>query len=289
MQMVVIGASGQLGTDLMRVLPTAIPVTHADLELTDAEQVARRLDELRPDLVLNTAAYNLVDKAETEPEKAYAINAEAPAILAQWCQRNQATLLHVSTDYVFGGETGRRSPYLESDTPAPLGVYGSSKLAGENHVREICDRHFVIRTCGLYGQAATRSKGNFVKTILRLADERPELRVVNDQFCTPTYTFDVAQGIAALIRTQEFGTYHLTNHGATTWFEVAREAVKQSGRTTVVHPIPSSEYPTPAKRPAYSVLDCTKIQSVTGQIIPHWQDALNRYLRELSDPASRVR
>ncbi len=286
MRIALIGAAGQLGTDLKRILPDVVPITHHDLELTDSAQVAGVLDRILPDLVLNTAAYNLVDAAEDQPDLARAVNVVGPENLARWCSSRDVTLVQISSDYVFGGDSLRQTPYTEEDEPAPLGVYGRSKLDGENVVRTLCERHFVIRTCGLYGQAETRSKGNFVKTMLRLADERPELNVVNDQHCTPSYTADVAEMIAALIQQSEYGTYHITNSGATTWFEVAREALRLAGKSTLVHPIPSSAYPTKAQRPAYSVLDCRKVQLATGLSMPTWQNALARYVATLQERPS---
>ncbi|SFI29151.1 dTDP-4-dehydrorhamnose reductase [Planctomicrobium piriforme] len=281
MRIALIGAAGQLGTDLLKCLPHAHPLTHAEIEITDSQNVAAVLDPLAPDIVVNTAAYNLVDKAEDEPERAFAINAQGPETLARWCNEHNATLVHVSTDYVFGADAGRTLPYTEADESGPLGVYGRSKLAGEMAVQGGCPRHFVIRTCGLYGQAATKSKGNFVKTMLRLADERSELKVVSDQHCTPSYTADVAAMIAAILKTTEYGLYHVTNSGAATWHAVAAEVLRLAGKSTPVIPIPSSEYPTKARRPGYSVLDCRKAEQLTGLTMPDWEDALGRYLAEI--------
>jgi len=269
---------------LMAALPDAIPLNRADLELTDPASVEQALRELAPNLVINTAAYNLVDQAEDHPELAFAVNRHGPASLARWCAKQDAVLVQISTDYVFGGDPGQRSPLVESDRPLPVSVYGSSKFAGEEAVKQLCPQHFIIRTCGLYGRAATKTKGNFVNTMLRLADERPELRVVHDQYCTPTYTQDVAAQIALLVRkggSHQFGTYHVTNAGKPSWFDVATEALRLAGKSTPVLPISTEEYPTRALRPAYSVLNCDKIQSVTGQKIPHWEDALARYLKEI--------
>lgn len=276
-----IGAGGQLATDLLRALPACIPLAHAEIEITDPASIERVLGPLRPSVVINTAAYNLVDKAEDEPAAAQAVNADGPANLARFCQRHGALLVHVSTDYVFGADSSRNIPYTETDQPGPLGVYGASKLAGERVVQSECDQHLVIRTCGLYGTAATKSKGNFVKTMLRLGAERPEVRVVNDQYCTPSSTADVAEMIAALIGAGSTGLFHVTNSGATTWFDVAAEAFRLKGLSTPVIPIPSSQYPTNANRPEYSVLDCSKAQAATGRIMPTWQDALARFVASL--------
>ncbi|WP_437203146.1 dTDP-4-dehydrorhamnose reductase [Planctomicrobium sp. SH664] len=280
MRIALIGAAGQLGTDLAAVLDEVVPLTHEQIDITDPASLSQTLSAIRPALVINTAAYNLVDQAEVEPEQALLVNATGPRLLAEWCQSHAAALLHVSTDYVFGGDRERSIPYRETDEPAPLGVYGRSKLSGEEAVRSHCERHFIVRTCGLYGRAATRSKGNFVKTMLRLAGERPELKVVNDQHCVPTYTADLARAIQALIRTEAYGLYHATNSGSTTWYDVAREALRLSGLPTRVNPIPSAAYPTKAERPGYSVLNCEQLAAVTGHVLPPWQDALRRYLEQ---------
>jgi dTDP-4-dehydrorhamnose reductase len=281
-RIVLIGAAGQLGTDLQRVLPGVIPLTHAEIEITQPESIEEALRSARPDIVVNTAAYNLVDRAEDKPDRAYAVNELGPRLLARWCSAAQAVLVHLSTDYVFGADGDRTIPYVESDVAGPLGVYGASKLAGEQAVQEECPRHFIVRTCGLYGRAATKSKGNFIQTMIRLAGEREELRVVSDQHCTPSFTGDVAMMLKALIASNQFGLYHVTNSGATTWYELASELFRQSRISTRVLPIPSSDYPARARRPGYSVLDCTRAETVTGVKMPSWKEGLRRYLQSVS-------
>ncbi len=282
MRIALIGAAGQLGTDLHRQLSgEVIPLTHADVEITHPDSIQAMLDRVQPDMVVNTAAYNLVDKAETEIEAAMAVNAWGVRSLALACAKRQLTLVQISTDYVFGLGSSARTPRRETDPPGPQGVYAASKLLGEDFVRSLCPQHFVVRTCGLYGQAATKSKGNFVLTMLRLAKEKPQLKVVADQRCVPSYTHDVAEVIAALVRTQAYGLYHATNSGESSWYEVAREAVRLAGLATPVLPITTAEFGSPAARPAYSVLDCSKIEGVTGLTLRPWQDALAAYLREI--------
>ena len=282
MRIALIGAAGQLGTDLHRQLSgEVIPLTHAEVEVTQPDSIQAMLDRVQPDMVVNTAAYNLVDKAETETAAALAVNAWGPRNLALACAKRQTTLVHISTDYVFGLESDARTPRRETDLPGPQGVYAASKLLGEYFVRSLCPPHFVIRTCGLYGQAATKSKGNFVVTMLRLAKEKPQLKVVADQRCVPSYTRDVAEAIAALVQTKSYGLYHATNSGESSWFEVAREAVRLAGLTTPILPITTAEFAAPAARPAYSVLDCSKIAGVTGLPLRPWQAALAAYLREI--------
>src|SRR5262245_29679572 len=201
MRIAVFGAPGQLGRDLCpRLAGDVFPLTRADAELTQADAVRRKLSELRPDVVVNCAAYNFVDQAESEPEAAFAVNAWAVRNLAQVCRDLGTLLVHVSSDYVFGLDAERRTPWTESDSPGPISVYGLSKLAGEYLVRSISPQHLVVRTCGLFGVGGAGGKGkNFVETMLRVGGQGRPLRIVADQRCTPSYTADVASAIATLI------------------------------------------------------------------------------------------
>ena len=282
MRIAIVASGGQLGTALEACLPGEIvPLRHADIEITVSARVEEALSAARPDCVINAAAYNFVDRAEDEPTAAYTVNALGPRNLARWCGRAGVTLLHVSTDYVFGADSTRTKPYVESDAPGPQSAYAVSKLAGEHFVRAECPRHFIVRTCGLYGAASSEGKGNFVKTMLRLAKDRKELAIVNDQQCTPSFAGDVAAAIARLIETDQYGLYHATNSGSTTWYEFAREIFRLAKIDIAVRPIPSAEYPQKARRPAYSVLDCGKLAAKTEVPLPAWQDALGRYLAQL--------
>lgn len=284
----VIGASGQLGTDLPKFLQgDVVPIRHSEMELTDSDSIQTCLNRIRPKVVINTAAYNLVDKAEDAIDEAMAVNAVGPARLARWCEENGATLVHFSTDYVFGDgslnsstESAPSNPRKESDLATPRSVYAASKFSGENLVRAICARSFVIRTCGLYGVAATKGagKGNFVETMLRLGQERDELSVVNDQHCTPTATRDLAAATAELIQTDKFGLYHVTNSGATTWHDLAGEIFRQAGIDVKLRPITTAEFGAKAARPSYSVLNCEKLEAAIGRPMSAWQDALSQYL-----------
>jgi dTDP-4-dehydrorhamnose reductase len=281
MRIAIIGASGQLGTALQGCLQgEVVPLEHSDVEITEFARVDSALSAARPDCVVNAAAYNFVDRAEDEPIAAYSVNALGPRNLARWCGSAGVTLVHVSTDYVFGADSTRRRPYAESDAPGPQSAYAVSKLAGEHFVRAECPRHFIVRTCGLYGKASTEGKGNFVKTMLRLAQERKELTIVNDQHCTPSFAADVAGAIGSLIETDRYGLYHATNSGGTTWYEFAREIFRLARSEIAVRPITSADYPQKAKRPVYSVLDCGKLAATTGHPLPAWEDALGRYLGE---------
>ena len=279
MRIAVIGAFGQLGGDLVPLLgQRAIPFGRADLEVTDPASVTKALDAARPTHVINCAAYNLVDRAEDEPEAARLVNSLGPRNLAEWCAARGAVLMHISTDYVFGADVARSSPLNEADPTGPVSVYGRSKLAGELAVRSLCPRHFIVRTCGLYGHHAARGRGNFVETMLRLGRERPELRIVADQRCTPTSTADLARALAALIETDAFGTYHATNAGDCSWHEFAGEIFRLATIPVKTVPVTAAEYGAKARRPDYSVLDCSKLTKILGWSMPSWRDALAHYI-----------
>jgi len=228
MKIALIGANGQLGSDLAKVLPARghdlLPLTHADVEIADGESVAAMMQKHRPEIVLNMAAFHKVDVCEEEVEKTFAVNAYGVRNLALACRAHGATLVHMSTDYVFGGDRRRNVPYVETDMPAPINVYGVSKLAGEHLMRYLLDRYFIFRVSGLYGVAGSSGKGgNFVELMLRLAREGKDIRVVDDQRLTPTYTVDLAHQTAAVIETEQYGLYHATSQGDCTWYEFAAE------------------------------------------------------------------
>jgi dTDP-4-dehydrorhamnose reductase len=282
MRTVVLGAPGQLGRDLVpRLSGEVIPLGRADVDLADAPALRARLTALRPDVVVNCAAYNFVDKAESEPTAAFAVNAWAGRELAAVCRDLDSTLAHISTDYVFGLDTSRTTPLTEADPPGPVSVYGLSKLAGEYLVRSTCPKHFVIRTCGLYGVWGTGGKGgNFVETMLRVAGQGKPLRVVNDQRCTPSFTADVAAATAQLIQTGAFGVYHVTTAGDCTWYEFAREIFRAANVRADVTPITSAEFGAAARRPAYSVLSNERLRAAGLAPPRHWTEALAAYLAE---------
>jgi dTDP-4-dehydrorhamnose reductase len=283
MKVALIGAAGQLGTALTATLPPAnslVPLTHAEIEIRDPHSVDAALSAAHPDCVINAAAYNFVDRAEDEPDLANAVNALGPQNLARWCAKHKSTLLHVSTDYVFSDDH-RRSPYAETDPAAPASAYARSKFAGEEFVRAECPGHFVVRTCGLYGRAQSAGKGNFVRTMLRMAAEGRPLKVVDDQHCTPSFASDVATALWKLIASGRFGLYHATNSSQTTWLGLTCEIFRVAGLNIPVAAIPSRDFPQKAKRPAYSVLDCSKLAGTIGLALPTWQDALARYVSQI--------
>ncbi len=305
-----IGAAGQLGQELQRKLPCMGTVTSLDrsrLDLAQTDQIYQAVYECKPDVIVNAAAYTAVDQAEREPELAHVINAEAPTTLAEIANRIGASLIHVSTDYVFDGQA--RTPYQEAALAGPISAYGRSKLAGEIGIRQACDRHVILRTAWVYG---TWGKSNFVKAMLRLGGDRPEVRVVADQVGAPTWAADPAQAIAVLIsrcgaandlipggllvggsnghgslREPLWGTYHFTNSGVASWYDFSVaifEIARQLGfplQVQRVVPISTAEYPTPAQRPAYSVLSLKKTAVVLGGYPPHWRQSLKKMLAEL--------
>jgi dTDP-4-dehydrorhamnose reductase len=275
----VTGSQGQLGSELCRQLGgEAVGLDLPQFELTDREGVLQTLTGLGPWAVINTAAFTQVDRAEEEPERCRAVNALGVAHLVEACRKFDCVLVEISTDYVFGGDTTRRVPYQETDEPRPQGVYARTKLEGER-LAAAWDKHFVVRTCGLYGRPGPRSAGNFVQTMLGLAERRSRLRVVCDQRCTPSYVPHVAEAIRFLLGTEAYGTYHVANGGETTWYEFAAEIFRRSGLEVELEPITTSEYGAEAPRPAYSVLDTGKYHALPGRpAMPPWQAALAEYL-----------
>jgi dTDP-4-dehydrorhamnose reductase len=233
----------------------------------------------RPEVVINCAAYNLVDRAESEPEAAFGVNGLAVHHLARACNELNCRLVHFSTDYVFGAQANRTEPYQETDAPGPVSAYGVSKLAGEYLALSASPEALVIRTCGLYGLHGTGGKrGNFVETMLRLASEGKPIRVVDDQRCTPSYTVDVAKATIALVGKQARGLFHLTNAGDCTWHELARHVFEVMNLKVNLTPIQTSQYPTPARRPPYSVL---ALDALARNGIPTprpWREAVEEYL-----------
>lgn len=283
MKAMVIGAGGQLGGDLGRLLPAedCIPLTHADIEITDPESVRQAFERHQPDVVINTAAFHRVDDCETQGERAFQTNALGVRGLAQACRALGAVFVHFSTDYVFDGE--QTEPYLESDRPGPLSVYAASKLAGEYLVAAAHPKHFVIRTSGLFGLGGSRSKGgggNFVETMLRAAAQGKHLRVVSDQIVTPTATADLARKVIELIHTESYGLYHITAQGSCSWHEFARTIFEFSNIRADLEPVTAEAFGAAAPRPRYSVLRNRRLELLGLDDLPPWQDGLRRYLAD---------
>jgi dTDP-4-dehydrorhamnose reductase len=282
MRILIIGANGQLGTDLCQALSNfqVIPLTHNDIEITSMDSVRKASHKHKPDAIVNTAAFVRVDDCETEPDKAFQVNTLGARNVAVVAQELGAKLVHISTDYVFGGEAEpQTTPYTEFDTPVPLNIYGKSMLAGENFVQHLCTRYFIVRTSALFGTTGARGKGgNFVETIIKLAKERHELRVVNDQVCSPTYTLDLASKIAQLVSTQYYGIFHITNSGTCSWYQFAVEVLKLARLKTPITPITSAEYHQKARRPNNSALDNYQLRLLGMADMRSWQEALQDYM-----------
>ena len=283
MRIFITGGRGQLATDLVAALHDhqVIALGRDELDITNCSGVRAALDRYQPHLVVNTAAYHSVDLCEDEPERSFAVNAAAPQRLAALCDARHALLVHISTDYVFGGF--KSDPYTEDDPVDPISVYGASKAAGEMAVRCTTDRHLIVRTSGLYGRAGAASKhGNFVRTMLRLGRAGKHIAVVDDQVLTPSYTPDVANVIVQLIQSQATGTYHVTNGGECSWYEFADEIFRLSGLMVQLTRRTQAERPTPARRPAYSVLAHDGIRRLGIPEPRPWQEALVAYFSEAS-------
>lgn len=280
----IIGSGGQLGSDLARALSqdTGIDLhllDHSSVECSDRLSVEKALFSIRPEVVINCAAFVRVDDCEGMAERAFSVNAHGAGYVAQACAGLDATVVYISTDYVFDGR--KNTPYKEEDKTNPLNVYGESKLQGEKLVSEKCARHFIVRTSGLYGHRLSGKGGvatNFVETMLKLAENGKSIRVVDDQVLTPTFTKDLAGAIAGLIRTDQYGTYHVTNSGQCSWFEFGKAVFELSGLSPDYGPISSEEYGAKANRPGYSVLDNTRFNSLGAIPLRAWEEALKQYL-----------
>ncbi len=281
MKVVVTGAGGQLGREVSAVFSVGevelVPLTSADLDITDARTVMARLQAEQPALVINAAAYTAVDACEDDPAPAWGVNAAGAWHLALACRELGTTLVHMSTDYVFDGTLSR--PYTEFDATAPASVYGRTKDAGEQLVRDTLDRHYIVRTSWLHG----RHGGNFLSTMLRLGRERDQVSVVNDQRGCPTFADDLAQSIAELVGTGAYGTYHRTGSGSCTWFEFARAAFDRADIAVQVLPITTEQFGAPAPRPANSVLENTKANLLGLDSLRPWEEGLDRFLAQLED------
>jgi len=285
-RIVLVGAGGMLGNMVAATAPPDIEIVEYDLpqmDIADISSVSTCLHQARPDYIINCAALTDVDGCESQKEQALAVNAEGPGHLATIAAEIGATLLHISTDFVFAGAT--ETPYTETDIPEPLSVYGHSKHQGEMRVETSgLERYFILRTSWLYGPWGK----NFVETIIRLAQERDVLKIVSDQVGTPTYSRDLAKAIWTLLDTDLYGTYHYSNEGQCSWYEFTAEIVRllrqlegdDCLRVGSVEPIPGSEFPQAATRPPWSVMSKQKIKNKTGIYVPQWQESLARYLHE---------
>ncbi len=282
MKIAVLGANGQLGADVVAAFleqgDHVVALTHEDIEISSLASVRKCLEDIRPDLVINTAAFHNVERCEDEPEPAFSVNAIGARNVAQITDSLKATLLHISTDYVFDGL--KPAPYTEEDPPRPLNVYGNSKLAGEYFVRCTNPRHFVVRVSGIYGEHPCRAKGglNFVEMMLKLSREREELRVVDDQRVTPTPTIEIARQVAVLGKTEGYGVYHAASGGSCSWYEFARTIFDLTGTGVRLEPARPGDFPTKARRPKNSVLENAALKNKSLNLFSHWRAGLETYL-----------
>jgi dTDP-4-dehydrorhamnose reductase len=281
MKVAVIGANGQLGTDLLEVLSKehdVIGLNHADIEITEIDSVKNALSTIKPAIVLNTAAYHIVPEAEKFPAKAFQINGIGTMNLAKVCQDLDTRLVHYSTDYVFDGK--KQKPYTEDDRPNPLSVYANTKLSGEYFALNYCDRSYVIRVSGIYGKIPCRAKGgNFITTMIKLANEKPEVRVVNDEILTTTPTYHIAKNTAALIGKDAFGLYHMSCEGEVSWYEFAKVIWETLQLKTSLYPASVKDFPLVVKRPFYSVLENKNLNKLGINEMPEWKEALIQFLK----------
>lgn len=282
MAVLITGCGGQLGTELCnRLGVNGMGVDVTEIDLTHDEQIRDGILNRSPTAVINTAAYTAVDLAEEKRDLCHRINASAVQTLATTTAELAIPLVQISTDYVFGDVPQTKIARRESDSIAPQGEYAKSKAAGEEAAR-INPQHFVVRTCGLYGLGGPTAAGNFVKTMLRLGESKGFVSVVNDQECTPTWIPELASAVLFLLQTSEFGTYHVTNQGATTWFDMTKEIFRQAKLNCEVRPITTAQFGAAAPRPSYSVLDTSKYHALGGPTMSPWQDALAGFLRQLN-------
>ena len=294
MNILITGAKGQVGTELVTEATKRGHKVYGygskSLDISKLEQINKAIQAIRPDVIINAAAYTAVDKAETEQELAYAVNSQGSENLAIACKEKNIPLLHISTDYVYDGD--KQTPYLESDRPNPTGVYGASKLEGDQKIAALWHKHIILRVSWVFGEHGN----NFVKTMLRLAQQRDELSIVDDQFGAPTSAKAISICLLDILETEPFnqpecpwGVYNLQSDPGITWFGFAREIFQQAKRLGIINkemklnPIPSSEFPTPVKRPANSKLDGKKLQQHFGLLPADWKNDLSIMLKNIND------
>ena len=283
MKILITGANGLLGNELVSVLKndhSLILFSHSQLDISDSESVNKQIDSSLPDIIINSAAYTQVDACETNYDLAYKSNAIGPKNLANKCKQLGIPFIHISTDYVFEGNEKNNKPMKEDDKLGPKTVYGKTKLEGENLVKQNCDKYFILRTAWLYGEGK-----NFVKTMLNLSKKNKELKVVNDQIGSPTYAKDLAKAIKEIIdkKSDKYGIYHVTNKGEVSWYEFAKKIFEIKKIEIKINPVTSDEFPRPAPRPHYSVLNNQKWIDAGFNPLRNYEEALKEYLDSFKD------
>jgi dTDP-4-dehydrorhamnose reductase len=275
MKVLITGSNGQLGYDLAKILRYKnidfLATDRSTMDITNIEQVSKVIKDYFPDIVIHCAAYTYVDKAEDEKELCYSINVLGTKYISQACKEIDAKLIYISTDYVFDGKG--IEPFIETDLPNPINYYGHTKYQGEMIVQSLLSKYFIVRVSWLFGSNGK----NFVKTIQNLLKDREHISVVSDQFGSPTYTLDLAKILLEIIKSEEYGLYHITNEGFCSWYEFALEILNLSGRDVRIYPINSSEFPTKAKRPFNSRLSKDKVMEVFSYKLQNWKSALREY------------
>lgn len=279
MKIIVTGVKGQLGFDVVRELKQrgyndVLGIDIEDLDITNAKAVSSFFEKNKPEIIIHCAAYTAVDKAEDNQDLCYLVNVTGTKLLVDEAKKYDAKFVYISTDYIFDGE--KESPYETDDSPNPKSVYGKSKYLGELETMKHAKR-FIVRISWVFG----KNGFNFVKTMIRLGKEKSQLNVVNDQFGSPTYTYDLSRLLVDLVESEKYGIYHVTNEGVCTWFEFTKEIFKQTQISIPVHPILSSEYPTKATRPKNSCMSKSSLDQNGFNRLPDWKDALSRYLKEI--------
>jgi dTDP-4-dehydrorhamnose reductase len=282
MKIVVLGGNGQLGKDVVAAFRAegdeVFSLTHQEIEICSADSVKQAFESLRPEVVINTAAFHHVDKCEADPATAFSVNGMGARNVAQVTDQLHAKLVHISTDYVFDG--AKRTPYVEQDSALPLNVYGNTKLSGECFIRTVNPRHFVVRVSAIYGINPCRAKGglNFVELMLKLSKEREELRVVDDEFVSPTPTAQIARQVAALSKTEDYGLYHATTEGSCSWYEFAAAIFELTSTKVRLERARPGEFPAKVPRPKYSVLENAALKARSLNLFTHWREGLENYL-----------
>ncbi len=281
MKIVIIGANGQLGSDLYEHFSkyhNVIGLTHEQIEITEEKLVNVILSEIKPEVVINTSAYHNLPVCEADPGKSFDINASGVLYLARTCSKLGAILIHYSTDYVFNGQ--KKLPYLESDIPNPLNIYGVSKLAGEILIRNYMEKYFIIRVSGIYGRIPCRAKGgNFIFNIVKASREKKEIKVVDDEILTPTPTRAIAVNTMHLLDNQKYGVYHMTCEGSCSWYEFTKVIFNKLNIKTPLYPCLAIDFPSSIKRPLYSVLENHNLKKINSNLMPEWEPALLDFLK----------
>ncbi len=279
LRIALIGADGQLGSDLMKALEDSnlFPLYYPEFDVTDKERMQQTLEIINPDIIINTSAFNDVNECENKIGQAFELNSIAVRELSRICLKLKCVLVHFSSDYVFDGK--KKEPYIESDKPNPLNVYGVSKLAGEYFVQNILDRYYVIRTSGLFGEAGCKGKGyNFVDIMVDKAEKEENIKVVNDQWMTPTWTFELAEKVKDILTRKKYGLYHMSSEGKCTWYEFAGSVFSCLGKKPKLIPVDSETYGAKARRPLYSVLENKKLKEIGVADFSNWKSALKKYM-----------